>query len=71
MAGERAAIFGLLIERLEESDIPADDRKEFYTILIDVLEEFDIKGMEGYLEMDIAFDEAWRDKYPEMEGEDE
>jgi len=71
MAGERAAIFGLLIERFEESDIPADDRKEFYDILIEVLEEFDVGGMESYLDMDPAFDEAWRDKYPELEGEDE
>lgn len=71
MAGERAAIFGLLIERLEESELTTDSRKEVYDILIDVLDEFEISGMETYLDIDPAFDETWRERYPEMEDEDD
>lgn len=71
MAGERAAIFGRLIEHLSESDINILEREDFYSILLDVLEEFEIKGMEGYLDIDPAFDEVWNEKYPpEIEGED-
>ena len=44
MAGERAAIFGRLIEQLSESDIDADSRQEMYNILLEVLEEFEVKG---------------------------
>ena len=64
MAGERAAIFGQFIERLSESELGADEREETYRILLEVLEEFDIKGMEGYLDIDPAFDEVWNEKYP-------
>ena len=42
MAGERAAIFGRLIEQLSESDIDADSRQEMYNILLEVLEEFEV-----------------------------
>ena len=64
MAGERAAIFGQLIEQLSESDIDADNRQAMYEILLDVLEEFEVKGIEGYLDIDPAFDEVWNEKYP-------
>ena len=64
MAGERAAIFGRLIEQLSESDIDADSRQEMYDILLEVLEEFDVKGIDGYLNIDPAFDEVWNEKYP-------
>jgi hypothetical protein len=64
MAGERAAIFGQFIERLSESELGADEREETYRILLEVLEEFDIKGIEGYLDIDPAFDEVWNEKYP-------
>lgn len=64
MAGERAAIFGRLIEQLSESDINILEREEVYSILLDVLEEFEIKGMESYLDIDPAFDEVWNEKYP-------
>ena len=33
-------------------------------MLLDVLEEFEIKGMDGYLDIDMAFDEVWNEKYP-------
>lgn len=64
MAGERAAIFGQFIEQLFESDLVAKDREEVYGVLLDILEEFEIKGMEGYLDIDPAFDEVWNEKYP-------
>jgi hypothetical protein len=64
MAGERAAIFGQFIELLSESELGSDEREETYRILLEVLEEFDIKGIEGYLDIDPAFDEVWNEKYP-------
>ena len=64
MAGERAAIFGQFIEQLSEGELAPFEREEVYRILLDVLEEFDVKGMEGYLDIDPAFDEVWSEKYP-------
>jgi len=64
MVGERAAIFGRLIEQLSESDIDADSRQEMYNILLEVLEEFEVKGIDGYLDIDPSFDEAYNEKYP-------
>jgi hypothetical protein len=64
MAGERAAIFGQFIEQLSETDINILEREEVYRVLLDVLEEFDIKGMDGYLDIDPAFDEVYNEKYP-------
>jgi hypothetical protein len=64
MAGERAAIFGQFIERLSESDLGVDEREETYRILLEVLEEFEIKGVESYLNIDPAFDEMWNERYP-------
>ena len=64
MAGERAAIFGRLIEQLSESDVDADSRQEMYNILLEVLDEFDVKGIDGYLDIDPSFDEAYNEKYP-------
>jgi hypothetical protein len=64
MAGERAAIFGQFIEQLSESELGSDEREETYRILLEVLEEFDIKGIESYLNIDPAFDEVWNERYP-------
>ena len=64
MAGERAAIFGQFIELLSESELGSDEREETYRILLEVLEEFDIKGIESYLNIDPAFDEVWNERYP-------
>ena len=64
MAGERAAIFGQYIEQLSESELASFEREEAYRILLEVLEEFDVKGMEGYLNIDSAFDEVWNERYP-------
>ncbi len=64
MAGERAAIFGQFIELLSESDIDAENRQALYDILLEVLEEFEIKGIDGYLNIDPSFDEAYNEKYP-------
>ena len=64
MAGERAAIFGHFIEQLYESELGHGDREETYRVLLEVLDEFEIKGVEGYLNIDPAFDEVWNDKYP-------
>ncbi len=64
MAGERAAIFGQFIEQLSETDINILEREDVYRVLLDVLEEFEIKGMEGYLDIDPAFDSVYNDKYP-------
>ena len=64
MAGERAAIFGRLIEQLSESDIDTDSRQEMYVVLLEVLEEFEVKGIDGYLDIDPSFDEAYNEKYP-------
>lgn len=71
MAGERASIFGQLIERLEESDMSQDCRREFYDIMLEILEEFDVKGIDNYLNIDPSFDEAYCERYPELEEEDE
>ena len=64
MAGERAAIFGQFIEQLSESDVGVSEREDVYRILLEVLEDFEIKGMNGYLDIDSAFDEVWNEKYP-------
>ena len=64
MAGERAAIFGQFIELLSESDVGILEREETYRVLLEVLEEFEIKGMDGYLNIDPAFDEVWNERYP-------
>ena len=64
MAGERAAIFGQFIEQLSESELGTDEREETYRILLEVLEEFDVKGIDSYLNIDPAFDEVWNDRYP-------
>jgi hypothetical protein len=64
MSGERAAIFGRLIEQLSESELGTEDREETYRILLEVLDEFDVKGLDGYLNIDPAFDEVWNEKYP-------
>ena len=72
MAGERAAIFGHFIEQLFECELGANERETVYGVLLEVLEEFEIKGMEGYLDIDPAFDEVWNEKYPpEIEEYDE
>ena len=64
MAGERAAIFGQFIELLSESEIGSDEREETYRILLEGLEEFDVKGIDSYLNIDPAFDEVWNERYP-------
>lgn len=64
MTGERAAIFGQFIEQLLESDLGISEREEAYKVLLDVLDDFEVKGMEGYLDIDPAFDEVWNEKYP-------
>ena len=64
MAGERAAIFGQFIEQLSESDVGVLEREEVYRVLLDILEDFEVKGMDGYLDIDPAFDEVWNEKYP-------
>ena len=64
MAGERAAIFGHFIEQYSESEVGILEREETYRVLLEVLEEFEIKGMEGYLNIDPAFDEVWNERYP-------
>ena len=64
MAGERAAIFGQFIEQLYESDLGTSEREETYRVLLEVLEEFEIKGVDNYLNIDPAFDEVWNEKYP-------
>lgn len=72
MAGERAAIFGRLIEQLNESDVGILEREDVYRVLLEVLSEFEIKGMEGYLDIDPAFDQVWNEIYPpEIEEYDE
>lgn len=64
MAGERAAIFGQFIEQYSESDVGILEREETYRVLLEVLEEFEIKGIDAYLNIDPAFDEVYNDRYP-------
>ena len=64
MTGERAAIFGQFIETYSESEVGILEREETYRVLLEVLEEFEIKGMETYLNIDPAFDEVFNEKYP-------
>jgi len=64
MAGERAAIFGRFIELLSESDIDDSNREEVYKVLLDVIEEYDVKGIDQYLDIDNSLEEMWFEKYP-------
>jgi hypothetical protein len=64
MAGERAAIFGQFIEQYSESEVGILEREETYRVLLEVLEEFEIKGIDAYLNIDPAFDEVYNDRYP-------
>lgn len=71
MSGERAAIFGQFIEQLSESEVGILEREDVYAVLLEVLEEFDVKGMETYLNIDPAFDEMYNERYPELAESDE
>lgn len=71
MAGERAAIFGQFIEQLYESDLGAEEREEVYRVLLEILADFDVKGMDGYLDLDPAFDEIFNEKYPQVDETDD
>ena len=53
-----------IIEKLVDSDLPYDERKLVYEVLLDVFEEFDAKNLDQCLDNDKAFDEIWNEKYP-------
>ena len=65
-------ILDQIIEKLVDIDLPYDERKVVYEILLEVFEDFDAKNLDQCLENDKAFDEVWNEKYPpEMEGDEE
>ena len=64
-------ILDQIIEKLVDSDLPYDERKIVYEVLLEVFEDFDAKNLDECLENDKAFDEVWNEKYPpEIEEED-
>ena len=69
MAGTRAALFGRFIEELNESEIA--DRQPVYEVLLDIIEEFEVKGIDSYLNIDPSFDEVYYERYPKLEEEEE
>jgi hypothetical protein len=71
MKAQGTQVLGQILERLSESDVSYDDRKEVYEILLEVFEDFDAKNLEECLDIDAAFDEVWNEKYPpEIEYEE-
>ena len=65
-------ILDQIIEKLVDSDLPYDERKIVYEVLLEVFEDFDAKNLDECLENDKAFDEVWNEKYPpEIEEEDD
>ena len=71
MAGSRAAIFGRFIEDLDESELGFGEKQVVYEVLLDLIEEFDIKGIDNYLNIDASFDDVYYNRYPELEEEEE
>ena len=53
-----------IIEKLVDSDLPYDERKIVYEVLLEVFEDFEAKNLDECLENDKAFDEVWNEKYP-------
>ena len=68
---ERTAIFGQIIENLSDTELTYDDRKQVYEVILDVFEDFEMKGVEECLDLDKAFDESYYDRYPELNEDDE
>ena len=66
-----SAIFGQIIEKLSDSEVTYDNRIAIYEVMLEVLEDFDVKNIEECLDIDRAFDEVWHEKYPELEDEDD
>lgn len=66
-----SAIFGQIIEKLSDSEVSYDDRLLVYELMLEVLEDFEVKNLDECLDIDRAFDEVWYEKYPELEGEEE
>lgn len=64
MKAQGTQVLGQILERLTESDVSYDDRKQVYEVLLEVFEDFDAKNLEGCLDIDSAFDEVWNEKYP-------
>lgn len=69
MAGERTAIFGQLIERMSDSEISYEDRLVVYELMLEVFEDFDVKNLNEYLDIDRAFDQVWYEKYPDLKDD--
>jgi hypothetical protein len=67
----QSSIFGRVTEFLSETDIPFDDRKEVYEILLETFEDFGTKDLDEWLGIDPALDQVWEEKHPELTGEDE
>ena len=64
MKAQGAQVLGQILERLTEEDISYDDRKAMYEVLLEVFEDFEAKNLEECLDIDPAFDEVWKEKYP-------
>ena len=64
MKAQGTQVLGQILERLSEGDVSYDDRKEVYTVLLEVFEDFDAKNLDECLDNDKAFDEVWNEKYP-------
>ena len=57
-------VLGQILENLTDGDVSYDDRKTVYEVLLEVFEDFDAKNLEECLDIDSAFDEVWKEKYP-------
>lgn len=57
-------VLGQILENLTDSDVSYDDKKIIYEVLLEVFEDFDAKNLDECLDIDPAFDEVWKEKYP-------
>lgn len=57
-------ILDQIIEKLVDSELPYDERKIVYEVLLEVFEDFDAKNLDECLDNDKAFDETYNEKYP-------
>ena len=69
MKAQGTQVLGQILERLSEGDVSYDDRKVVYEVLLEVFEDFDAKNLDECVDIDSAFDEVWKEKYPPEMGD--
>lgn len=60
-----------IIESVMENVSDEAEREDLYSDLIGIFEDFDCDTLHECLEIDEAFDEAYREKYPEDDDVEE